>query len=258
MRVGSKPKGGVEPRCSEPEAGLAAISLHVRALSRLHELAMSLAGMSEPQPALQAILETLVEVHNADFGLLSLFNPATQCLSPAATLGFDAATIAALANVPIGTGEGACGSAFSTKERAIVEDVETDERFECYLALAHEAGFQAVHSTPILTQHGAVLGVLSVHFKRVRRPTDTEIQLADLCARHAADAMEVAKSRRALRESEVRFARFMQHLPGLAWIKDEQGRYVFANAAAQRAFQANARKLYGKIDADVFPEETAQ
>ena len=128
--------------------------------------------------------------------------------------------------------------AFATKERAIIEDVETDARFECYVPLAREAGFRAVHSTPILTQQDDVLGVLSVHFKRVRRPTDTEMQLADLCARHAADAMEVAKSRRALRESEVRFARFMQHLPGLAWIKDEAGRYVFANAAAQKAFQS--------------------
>src|SRR3954466_9376703 len=202
MRVGSEPRDSVEPRFSDPDGGLAAIALHVRALSRLHELAMSLAGMSEPQPALQAILETLVEVHSADFGLLSLFNAATQCLSPAASLGFDAAAIAALANVPIGTGEGACGSAFATKQRTIVEDVETDERFECYLPLAREVGFQAIHSTPILTQHGDVLGVLSVHFKRVRRPTDTETQLADLCARHAAEAMEVAESRRALRESE--------------------------------------------------------
>lgn len=258
MRVRSKRKGGVEARFSESEGGLAAISLHVKALSRLHELAMVLAGMSEPQPALQAILETLVDVHSADFGLLSLFNPATQCLSPAASLGFDAATMAALANVPIGICEGACGSAFATKERAIVEDVETDERFECYVAIAREAGFQAVHSTPILTQDGEVLGVLSVHFKHVRRPTDTETQLADLCARHAADAMEVAKSRRALRESEVRFARFMQHLPGLAWIKDENGRYVFANAAAQKAFQASEAKLYGKVDAEVFSDETAR
>ena len=115
-----------------------------------------------------------------------------------------------------------------------------------------------MHSTPILTRRGEALGVLSVHFKTPRRPTDTEMQLADLCARHAADAMEVAKSRRALRESEVRFARFMQHLPGLAWIKDEAGRYVFANAAAQKAFQASAAELYGKTDSEVFPEDTAR
>jgi len=52
--------------------GFEAFSLQVKALSRLHELAMLLASMPEPEPALQAILETLVDVHNADFGLLSV------------------------------------------------------------------------------------------------------------------------------------------------------------------------------------------
>src|SRR3954467_12334053 len=96
-----------------------AFSLQVKALSRLHELAMSLAGMSKPEPALQAILETLVEVHSADFGLLSLFNPVTQCLSPAASFGFDVRALSGLADVPIGSDESACSHAFATKERVI-------------------------------------------------------------------------------------------------------------------------------------------
>jgi PAS domain S-box-containing protein len=60
-----------------------------------------------------------------------------------------------------------------------------------------------------------------------------------------------------LRESEERFSKFMQHLPGLAWIKDHQGRYVFANEAAQKAFQTPMSELAGKTDEDVFPPETA-
>jgi PAS domain S-box-containing protein len=219
---------------------------------------MLLAGMPEPQPALEAILETLVDVHNADFGLLSLYDSYLKCLTPGASLGFDDAALKALARIEPGAKEGACGSAFATCERAIVEDVEIDERFECYRSMARDVGFRAVHSTPMMTHSGEVMGVISVHFKLPRRPTDTEILLADLCARHAADAMEVARSREALREIEVRFARFMQHLPGLAWIKDEAGRYVFANAAAQKAFQVTAAELYGKTDAEVFPDDTSR
>jgi PAS domain S-box-containing protein len=60
-----------------------------------------------------------------------------------------------------------------------------------------------------------------------------------------------------LRHSEERFARFMRHLPGLAWIKDSQGRYLFANDAAVRAFQTTRADLYGKTDEEVFPAETA-
>jgi PAS domain S-box-containing protein len=257
MGVGSQPVDRSKTTPFEWQDGYEAASLQVKALSRLHELALVLAGTSEPQPALQAILETLVEVHGADFGLLSVYDAATGCLTPGASVGFDADALAALARVATGPNEGACGSAFDAKERVIVEDVETDPRFECCLSMARGVGFRSVHSTPIVTRRGEGLGVLSVHFRQKRRPTGTEMQLADLCARHAADAMEVAKSRRALRESEVRFARFMQHLPGLAWIKDEAGRYVFANAAAQKAFEASADELYGRTDQEVFPAETA-
>jgi PAS domain S-box-containing protein len=255
MGIGSETTGrvGITPS----NGGYEAFSLQVKALSRLHELAMLLAGMPEPQPALQAILETLVDVHNADFGLLSLYDAASKCLTPGASLGFDDVALKALASVEPGPNEGACGSAFATRERAVVEDTETDGRCECYRSMARDVGFRAVHSTPMMTRGGEVMGVISVHFKQPRRPTETEMLLADLCARHAADAMEVARSRQALRESEVRFTRFMQHLPGLAWIKDEAGRYVFANASAQKAFQSTAAELYGKTDAEVFPDDTA-
>ncbi|HJQ80230.1 MAG TPA: hypothetical protein VJ828_09760, partial [Lacipirellulaceae bacterium] len=63
------------------------LSLQVKALSRLHELAMRLAGTTEPQPALEAVLETIVEAHTADFGLLSLYDPSLKCLTTAASIG---------------------------------------------------------------------------------------------------------------------------------------------------------------------------
>jgi len=72
------------------------------------------------------------------------------------------------------------------------------------------------------------------------------------------DITERARAAAALRESEQRFAGFMHHLPGLAWIKDLRGRYVFANDAAERAFRHARAELYGKTDDELFPEETAR
>lgn len=60
----------------------------------------------------------------------------------------------------------------------------------------------------------------------------------------------------ALRRYEQRFARFMEHLPGLAWIKDSEGRYVYANDDAIRAFGVTREELYGRTDAEIFPPET--
>ena len=71
------------------------------------------------------------------------------------------------------------------------------------------------------------------------------------------DITERKQAEEALRQSEERFARFMHHLPGLAWIKDIQGRYVYANAAAEQAFNTPRENLYGRTDEDIFPPNVA-
>jgi PAS domain S-box-containing protein len=72
-----------------------------------------------------------------------------------------------------------------------------------------------------------------------------------------AEVMLAESRARELRESEKRFASFMRHLPGLAWIKDTSGRYFYANDAAVRAFQKSREELYGKADEEIFDEGTA-
>lgn len=72
------------------------------------------------------------------------------------------------------------------------------------------------------------------------------------------DITERKRAENALYESEQRFANFMQRLPGLAWIKDIQGRYVYINEAAENIFRFPRAKLYGKTDEEIFPYETAE
>ena len=67
------------------------------------------------------------------------------------------------------------------------------------------------------------------------------------------DITERRQVEEALRRSEERFARFMQFLPGSAWIKDLNGRYVYANDAAVTIFNRSRDALYGKSDQEVFP-----
>lgn len=71
------------------------------------------------------------------------------------------------------------------------------------------------------------------------------------------DITERKKAEESLKHSEERFRQFMEHLPGLAWIKDLQGHYAYANAAAQKAFRTPSDILYGKSDAEIFSVEVA-
>lgn len=57
--------------------------------------------------------------------------------------------------------------------------------------------------------------------------------------------------------SEELFALFMRHMPGAAWMKDAEGRYVWANAAGEEIFGASLSDLRGKTDDQLFPPETA-
>jgi len=83
----------------------------------------------------------------------------------------------------------------------------------------------------------------------VRREMELQLRLGS-------DAAQLDAELR-VRESEERFARFTQHLPGLAWIKDLEGRYVYVNEAGARAFARPRDALYGSTDAELFPPETA-
>jgi len=57
--------------------------------------------------------------------------------------------------------------------------------------------------------------------------------------------------------TQLHFASFMEHLPGLAWMKDLDGRYVFANEAAVEVFRKSRAELYGRTDLEIFPPATA-
>lgn len=73
----------------------------------------------------------------------------------------------------------------------------------------------------------------------------------------SSQASAARQARSALRVLDERFTRFMESVPGLAWIKDADGRYVFANESALKAFRLSRTELYGRTDADVFSPETA-
>ena len=70
------------------------------------------------------------------------------------------------------------------------------------------------------------------------------------------DITERRNQEEVLRHSEARFSAFMSHLPGVAFIKDIQGRYVYYNEASMALFQMRPKTLWAKPTKKCGPRRT--
>ncbi|HWF11988.1 MAG TPA: PAS domain-containing protein [Bryobacteraceae bacterium] len=73
----------------------------------------------------------------------------------------------------------------------------------------------------------------------------------------AIDITERRNWEETLRQSESRFTAFMRHLPGVAFIKDLDGRYIYYNEASWPQFHKRPEDFVGKVDEQLWPTDDA-
>jgi hypothetical protein len=163
-------------------------STAVEVVRLLDSMVAQLNSVRDLRSAVEVVLESAIRMHGADFGNVQLYDERTKSLTIYAQRGFKQPFLDHFASVSADEAC-ACGVALRTGGAVIVEDVECDEGFAPHRAVAADAGFRAVQSTPLIAGTGRFAGVLSTHFARPHRPSRLAMLTTGLYGRLAADLL---------------------------------------------------------------------
>jgi diguanylate cyclase (GGDEF)-like protein/PAS domain S-box-containing protein len=165
--------------------------------------------------------------------------------------------IDAINGIEIGLGVGSCGTAAFTGQRVIVEDIQTHPYWAAYKEISAKAGLAACWSEPIRSASGKVLGTFAIYYHQARQPTDDEIRLIEQAANLAEIALGRSRADQSLKESEKLLSDILENVTAYIYMKDAQGRYLFANRLLRERFAAPMEEIVGYDDHKFFDADTA-
>jgi PAS domain S-box-containing protein len=173
---------------------------HLDAMERFDRVSALFLSEQPVGAVLYELLDTAIAISEADFGNIQILDSTSTHLEVVAHRNLPDRWLDYWAGA---TGHGASGTAFAAKERVVVEDVAQSPIFVGteVLDVQLEAGIRAVQSTPLISRSGALIGMLSTHWKAPHRIPEQTLRLLDLVARRAADLIERVQMEAALRDA---------------------------------------------------------
>lgn len=174
---------------------------------------------------LDHVLDTTLALTEADAGGIQLLN-AEGDLEVVAHRGFAREWIERWRRIP--AGQGASGAALREGERVTLEDIEQHAALSGTPLLEdlRSAGMRAVQATPIRDDDGALVGVLSTHYRTPRAFDARSLRVLDQLSAHCAAVMAHG---RADRRSAEEFRAAIESTQDGFWIVDRQGRILAVN-----------------------------
>jgi len=181
------------------------LSRQIDASLGLQEISTLLIQEGNLDALYERVLDAAIGLMSADIGSMQRYDPKQDELELLVTRGFDPESVALWARVKRGSAT-SCGMALSEGRRVIVPDVECSDLMagSADLNVLRRAGIRAMHSTPLVSRSGLLLGMISTHWGKPYHPAEHELRLLDVLARQAADLIERTEVETALREGEQR------------------------------------------------------
>lgn len=144
----------------------------------------------ELEQVLETIVESVIQVIGCDKSAIFEVSEDGARLSLRMARGLSAAYAEASRNLQVSESHRAL--ALASGQPLIVPDIQTEPHLAELAGPAQQEGFRAVVDVPLLGRGGA-LGVLSVYFAQVYRPSTSELEILTTFASQAAIAIENAR-----------------------------------------------------------------
>lgn len=143
-------------------------------------------------------------------------------------------------------------------DSVVFDDLVNNPKCVCLSELAARLGLSSCRLMPALDSQGRALALLAI-LQPGSGPSNpgSDGTLARV-AKITAIAVERDLRQRDLLASEERFRAFMDNCPAPAFIKDQGGRYLYANPAWLKQFDPVPANWVGKTSFDFWPAETAE
>lgn len=149
-----------------------------------------------------------------------------------------------------------CGTAYYTKQPAIVADTQVDPRWAEYREIAAQYGIRGCWSIPLLREDD-VLGTFAISRQVPGNPTPEQLRLLDTAANLAGLALGRALDERRLADQKELLQILIESAGDPLFAKDLEGRYLLANRAEARDLGDNLGALIGRTDREIYGEDLA-
>jgi PAS domain S-box-containing protein len=164
----------------------------------LHSISAELIHESNSEPLYAKLVDAAVRIMHSDYASLQMFYPERGTkgeLHLLASYGFSPEAVKFWEWVRADS-HCSCGLALRTGQRVIVPDVK-----QCHLMADSEdqkallqAGILAAQSTPLVSRNGALVGMITTHWRTPHEPSERSLRLLDIVARQAADLIETRRA----------------------------------------------------------------
>ena len=177
---------------------------------RFNQLLSGLALSADIPPFLSTVISSVEEfLPGSKVSILTL-NRETNTLHCGVKNNLPGFYNDAIEGVEIGENVGSCGAAAYLKKAVIVENINTHQNWQPYLALTQKADLHACWSVPFCDAHNNVMGTFAIYHHEPKAPSETEREIVNVAALITSVAME----KREL-EAKLRYSATHDELTGL-------------------------------------------